>query len=266
MALLVLGIYSPTQPYLIPLSQKVNYTIAFSLMIILGFPAIVELNNLMWKKQVEQNIPRLLRDITESARSGMTLPKALEEASQRDYGPVSKELKHAVSMLALGGTFQETMMFLAQRLRLPVALRMCTILVEAQKTGGKLLDVLDASVELFSSLNSFSEEQKTNMKPYMATIYMATLIFLVISFIMLHQFLAPLAAASKNAGSAQSGLLSGVYDINYYASLLFWGSFLESIFGGLVVGKIVYRDLAAGLGHSLILMTITLVFFNIVSV
>ena len=83
---------------------------------------------------------------------------------------------------------------------------------------------------------------------------------------MLHQFLAPLAAASGDAASAQSGLLSGVYDINYYASLLFWGSFLESIFGGLVVGKIVYRDLAAGLSHSLILMIITLVVFNISTV
>jgi archaeal flagellar protein FlaJ len=264
--LLVAGFYSPAQPYLIPLSQKVNNAIALSLMIIFGFPAVVQLNNFMWKNQVEQNIPRLLRDITESVRSGMTMSRALEEASQRNYGPVSKELERAVSMFVLGATFEDALMFLAKRLRRPVAMRMCTILVEAQKTGGKLIEVLDTSVELFSSLNSFNEEQKTNMKPYMVTIYMATLTFLIISFIMLHQFLAPLALASKSVSSSQSGLLSGVYDINYYASLLFWGALLESIFGGLVVGKIVYRDLAAGLIHSLVLIVITLVFFNIWSV
>jgi hypothetical protein len=61
----------------------------------------------------------------------------------------------------------------------------------------------------------------------------------------------------------QSGLLSGVYDINYYASLLFWASALESIFGGFVVGKIVDGNLTAGLRHSVILMVVTLVFFNI---
>jgi archaeal flagellar protein FlaJ len=263
LSLLLSGLYSPAQPYLIPLSQTVNNAFGLSLMIIFGFPAVVEFNNYGWKKQVDLNVPRLLRDITESVRSGMTLPRALEEASQRDYGPVSKELERAISMFALGANFEDTLMFLAKRLRRPVALRMCTILVEAQKTGGKLLEVLDTSVELFSSLNSFNEEQKNNMKPYLMTIYMATLTFLVISFIMLHQFLAPLAAASSSASSGQSGLLSGVYDINYYASLLFWGALLESIFGGLVVGKIVYRDLTAGLSHSLVLMIITLIFFNI---
>jgi flagellar protein FlaJ len=257
------GFYVPSEPYFLPLSQRVNNAIALSVMIIFGFPAVLEFNNYSWKKQVERNVPRLLRDVTESVRSGMTLPRALEEASQRDYGPVSKELERAVSMFVLGAKFEDSLMFLAKRLRRPVALRMCTIIVEAQQTGGKLLEVLSTSVDLFSSLNAYKEEQYTNMKPYMMTIYMATLTFLIIAFIMLHQFLAPLYAARGSATGTQSGLLAGVYDINYYASLLFWASLLESIFGGVTIGKIVDRDLAAGLRHSLILMIITLVFFNI---
>jgi flagellar protein FlaJ len=265
LVLVLFGFYIPSEPYFIPLSQRVNNAIALSIMIVFGFPAVIEFNNYSWKKQVERNVPRLLRDVTESVRSGMTLPRALEEASQRDYGPVSKELERAVSMFVLGAKFEDSLTFLAERLRRPVALKMCTVLVEAQQTGGKLLEVLSTSVDLFSSLNAYKEEQYTNMKPYMMTIYMATLTFLMIAFIMLSQFLAPLSAARKGATVTQSGLLAGVYDINYYASLLFWGSLLESIFGGLVVGKIVDRDIAAGLRHSLILIVITLVFFNISS-
>src|SRR5271157_1624577 len=257
------GFYVPSEPYFLPLSQRVNNAIALSVMIILGFPALLEFNNYCWMKQVERNVPRLLRDVTESVRSGMTLPRALEEASQRDYGPVSKELERAVSMFVLGAKFEDSLMFLAKRLRLPVALRMCTIMVEAQQTGGKLLEVLSTSVNLFSSLNAYKEEQYSNMKPYMMTVYMATLTFMIIAFIMLHLFLAPLYATRGSATGAQSGLLAGVYDINYYASLLFWASLLESIFGGVTIGKIVDRDLAAGLRHSLILMFVTLVFFNI---
>jgi flagellar protein FlaJ len=265
LVLVLFGLYVPSEPYFIPLSQRVNNAIALSIMIVFGFPAVIEFNNYNWKKQVERNVPRLLRDVTESVRSGVTLPRALEEASQRDYGPVSKELERAVSMFVLGAKFEDSLTFLAERLRRPVALKMCTVLVEAEQTGGKLLEVLSTSVDLFSSLNAYKEEQYTNMKPYMMTIYMATLTFLMIAFIMLSQFLGPLSAARKGATVAQSGLLAGVYDINYYASLLFWGSLLESIFGGLVVGKIVDRDIAAGLRHSLILIVITLVFFNISS-
>lgn len=263
LVLVVFGFYAPQGPYFIPLSQRVNNAIALAVLIALGFPAVVEFNNFRWKRAVDRNIPRLLRDVTESVRSGLTLPRALEEASQRDYGPISGELERAVSMFILGARFEDSLMFLAERLKRPTALRLCTVLVEAHQTGGKLLEVLSTSVALFSSLEEYREEQYTNMRPYMMTVYMATLTFLVVAYILLHQFLAPLYMSSAGVGAKGSGLLAGVLDINYYASLLFWASILESIFGGLVIGKIVDRNLPAGLQHSVILVAVTLAFFNV---
>jgi len=263
LVLIVAGFYMPQGPYFIPLSQKVNNAIALAILIAFGFPAVVEFNNSRWKRAVDRNIPRLLRDVTESVRSGLTLPRALEEASQRDYGPISRELERAVSMFILGARFEDSLMLLAERLKRPSALRLCTVLVEAHQTGGKLLEVLSASVTLFSSLEEYREEEYTNMRPYMMTVYMATLTFLVMAFILLHQFLAPLYASSAGIGTKESGLLAGVLDIDYYASLLFWASVLESIFGGIVVGKIVDRNLSAGLQHSVILVVIALMFFNV---
>jgi len=263
---ILLGLYTPQGPYLIPLSQKVNNTMAFGLVIAFIFPAIVEFNNYRWGRQVDRNIPRLLRDVAEAARSGITLPRALEESSQRDYGPLSKELEHAISMFILGASWEESLMSLAQRLRRPSALRLSTILIEAHQTGGKMIEVLDTSVDLFSSLDEYKEEQYSNMRPYMMTIYMATIIFLIIAYVVLHQFLTPLYAASAGAIVKESGLLAGVLDINYYTSILFWASIIESIFGGLIAGKIGDGTLSAGLHHSVILTVLTLVFFNIPSV
>ncbi|NIO36990.1 hypothetical protein GTO27_04730, partial [Candidatus Bathyarchaeota archaeon] len=45
---ILLGLYAPQTPYLIPLIQKVNNTIAFGLVIAFTFPAIVEFNNFRW--------------------------------------------------------------------------------------------------------------------------------------------------------------------------------------------------------------------------
>ena len=263
---ILLGLYTPQGPYLIPLSQKVNNTMALGLVIAFSFPAIVEFNNYRWGRQVERNIPRLLRDVTEAVRSGVTLPRALEEASQRDYGPLSEELEHAISMFILGASWEDSLMSLAQRLRRPSALRLSTILIEAHQTGGKMIEVLDTSVNLFSSLDEYREEQYSNMRPYMMTIYMATIIFLVIAYVVLHQFLAPLSSASASATVKEAGLLVGVLDINYYTSILFWASIIESIFGGLIAGKIGDRTLSAGLRHSVILCIVTILFFNISSV
>jgi flagellar protein FlaJ len=257
------GLYSPQWPYLVPLSQKVNNTIACGLVIAFSIPAVVEFNNHRWGRQVDRNLPRLLRDVAEAVRSGVTLPRALEEASQRDYGPISKQLERAVSMFIMGASWEESLMSLAKWLKRPSALRLSTILIEAHQTGGRIIEVLEASVNLFSSLDEYREEQLSNMRPYIATVYMAVVIFLMISNVVLHQFLAPLYQVSAGVNVQETGLLSGILDANYYASILFWASSIESIFGGLIAGKIGEKALSAGLLHSVILLAITLVFFNV---
>jgi flagellar protein FlaJ len=231
------GLYVPESPYMVPLSQRVNNAIVFGLLTVFAFPSVVEYNNYRWGRQVDRNVPRLLRDVSEAVRSGVTLPRALEEASQRDYGPLSKELERTISMFVLGESWENSFMSLAHRVKRPGVLRLCTILVEANQAGGRMAEILDASVDLFSSLDQFREEEYTNMRPYMLTIYMATGIFLVIAYVVLHQFLAPLHAASTGITVEEGGMLASVLDIRYYASILFWASVVESCFWWAYRGK-----------------------------
>ncbi|MCW4005170.1 MAG: type II secretion system F family protein [Candidatus Bathyarchaeota archaeon] len=257
---LLSGLYAPTQPYLVPLSQQVNNTFALGMIIILVFPAVVEYSNYRWVKQVEHAIPRVLRDIAEAVRSGITLPRAVEEASQKGYGPLSDELEQAISRFVLGASWEEAIMSLTKKVNNSALSRFATILVEANQAGGKMGEVLNSSVELFSSLEEFKEEQANNTRPYLLTIYLALTIFLIITYVMLTQFLGPLSGTTlENTGN----LTANVLDINYYASILFWASIIESLFGGLIAGKIGDRSYSAGLRHSVILLLITVAFFNV---
>ena len=257
---LLLGQYSPQAPYLVPLDQRINNTITLGLIIALVFPAVVEYSNYSWIRQVEKAIPRLLRDISEAVRSGMTLAKAVEEASSKGIGPLSKELEHVMVVFVLGASWDEAVMSLAKRVKSATVSRFATILVEANQAGGKMNEVLDVSVELFSSLDEYKEEQYNNMRPYLFTIYLALGIFLIISYVMLYQFLAPLSASQGTTGGST---IANVLDINYYTSILFWASAVESFFGGFIAGKIGDRSYSAGLRHSVILLSITLIFFNV---
>lgn len=260
---LLLGLYMPQAPYLIPLSQKVNNVMVLGFLVMLGLPAVVEFFNFRWARQADRNIVRFLKDVAEAVRSGLTLPRALEEASQRDYGPLSKELEKVMAKFIMGTSWEGSVMSLYRNVKRPSVLRLCTILVEANQAGGRMVDVLDSSVDLFTSLEEYKEEQYTSMRPYLLTIYMSSAVFLIIAFVVLHQFLIPLFAASESEGVKKAGLLVSVLDISYYASILFWSSFIEAFFGGLIAGKIVDRNLLAGLRHSVILVSITLVFFNL---
>ncbi len=260
---LLLGLYMPQVPYLIPLSQKVNNVMVLGFLVMLGLPAVVEFLNFRWARQADRNIARFLKDVAEAVRSGLTLPRALEEASQRDYGPLSKELEKVMAKFIMGTSWEESVLSLYRSVKRPGVLRLCTILVEANQAGGRMVDVLDSSVDLFTSLEEYKEEQYTSMRPYLLTIYMSSAVFLIIAFVVLHQFLIPLFTASESEGVKKAGLLVSVLDISYYASILFWGSFIEAFFGGLIAGKIVDRNLLAGLRHSIILVSITLMFFNL---
>ena len=257
------GLYTPRQPYLIPLTQRVNNIAAVGLIVSFACPAVVGYYNHRWKRQVDGNIPKLLRDLTESVRSGLTLPRALGEASKRDYGPLSKELEYAVSKFVLGKPLEDSMIDMAHRLNRPDALRMSTVLIEAHRSGGSAVDILENSAELFSGIDQYREEKRTQMKPYVMIVYMAVLIFLVVSYIILSQFLTPLYGSQSSTMGEAPSFLRGMLDIRYYSSVLFWASLLESIFAGLASGKISEGTVSGGLYHSLILCLVTVGFFNV---
>jgi flagellar protein FlaJ len=255
------GIYTPSEPYLIPISQKVNNVLVLGLLIAIASPAFVEFNNSRWLRGVENNIPRLLRDVTEAVTSGVPLVRALENASAGDYGPISKPLEAAMVKFNLISDFEWAIMWLGEELKRPAAKRMCSILIEAYESGGRVIDVLGSSMELFTTLAEYRREKATQMKPYLFIVYLGSLVFLTISCVVLVQFLGPLAAAA-NPLEGQAVILQNVLDINYYKSILFWAAVIEALIGGLVAGKMSSGRIKSGLIHSVLLLLITITFFN----
>lgn len=264
--LIIQRVYVPTSPYFIPIDQRLNNSIILGLIVALVFPAIVETNNIRWLRQVDENTPRLLMDVTEAVRSGMPLIQALEEASTRDYGPISQPLAKAMVKFRMTSDLESALRGLGDSLIQPVVRQMSTILLEAYQTGGRVIDVLSTSVELFSNLAEYREERVSQTRPYIFVVYLGTLIFLVISWVILAQFLGPLHAAATDPGLEQTGILRSLLDIKYYKAILFWAAVMESVFGGLVAGKIGSGRISAGLLHTVMLLSTTVAFFNVFSV
>jgi len=259
----LLGILKPTEIYLIPLEQRVNNSIALTLLVAILPPSIVEFNNIRWLRGVDRNIPLLLRDLAEAVRSGETLVRALEEAAKRDYGPVSSYLEKAMVRLSLTSDLEASLRWMGEKLVRPSAMRMATILIEASESGGKIVDILEAAVTLFNQIAEYRDEREAQTRPYLLLAYMGSIVFMVISYVILFQFLAPLSTAAETPEMMGAPIIQNVLDISYYKAILFWASVMESIFGGLIAGKISGGRLTAGLIHSSILLAVTIAFFNI---
>ncbi len=260
--LIIQGIYIPIPPYFIPISQRVNNSIALNLFVALLIPAILENNNIGWLRKVEENTPRALLDITEGVRSGIPLLDAMEDATHRNYGPVSKELKRSMIKFRMTSDLKRSLDSLGVNLIRPIVKRMNTILLVANEMGGQIIDVLDASVLLFTDIAEYQDQRRTQLKPYILIVYFGLFIFLAIGYVILVTFLGPLSNMAMDPMIAGSGILENLQQIYYYKSILFWAAIIQSIFGGLVAGKISEGFLSAGLKHIVLLMLITIIFFN----
>ena len=76
----------------------------FAVLIAMSPIAILSYINFRWRKGVDEHLPELFRSIVQAQETGMTLPRAIEEATKRNYGPLTPELKKmAVQMSWQGG-------------------------------------------------------------------------------------------------------------------------------------------------------------------
>lgn len=262
-ALLVLqGRYRLELPYIIPLDMQVNYAFALCILIAILPPAVVEVNNSHWLKQVDKNTPRLMMDITESIRSGMPLVRALEVATTRNYGPITPILETTVVNFNLTSDLDGSLKWFGESLLRPSGKRMATILQEAYKSGGRMLEVLDTSIQMFTSIDEYREEKQSVVNPYVLLVYVSTLIFLFIGWVVITQFLLPLAKTDPTIPGV-GNLIGKMLPLNYYKAIVFWAAIMEGLIGGLVAGKITDSKVASGLIHSVLLIMITYGFYAI---
>ena len=264
--IIINGLYIPTIPYLIPLDQEANNLISIAILVTILPISIIEFYNNRWLNAVDKNLPRLLMDVTESIQSGLSLFNALEESCKQDYGPISPLLEAAVVNFRITSDFTESMRWLGEQLKRPNGRRLVTILVEAYETGGQIDEILDTSIDIFTNLAEYREERDQQIGPYVLLVYIGALTFLIISWTIITQFLLPIIEVSTQEHVAESGILRNVLSVEYYKSILFWASLIEGITGGLVAGKIIYGRANGGLIHSVILILVSLTFFNLLGV
>lgn len=262
--------------YVVPTGQLAllsDNIIAIGTLIALTPVAIVYFLNYRYLKSVERNIPRFLRDILQSTDSGMILPNALLQASKSDYGPISHEMGIAMTKFSLGHDFASSIMESAKKLKHPYAPQMAMILSEAYASGGRTHDVLSSSVALFNGLEQYSAQKQSELRPYTQLVYISVGIYLAIAYIIITQFMSRLEQISTSSGLTSAGLAAAslaakqftltLPPLPYFVSVFFLSAILEAIFAGVVAGKIVESSALSGLRHSLILIVVAIIVFNI---
>lgn len=260
--ILLTGGYLPEAPYWIPLNRRINTGLGLSLLLMLIVPSFIEWNNNRYLKEVEANLPLFLRDITNEVQSGVPLMFAMESASTHDYGPITLPLQQTMNRINVTSDIEGSLLWFGERLVIPQAKRLSLILIEAYSTGGSITDILESSLEMFTVLANFKSERDSLTNPYLSVVFLGNVVFLIISWVLLKRFLLPLSELNVDVNVQAAGLVSNIFNIDYYWAVLFWAAVIESIAGGLIGGKIKHGKLTKGLFYACILLLVTIFFFN----
>ncbi|MDG6982857.1 MAG: type II secretion system F family protein [Nitrososphaerota archaeon] len=231
---------------------------------VMAVPGVIDWLFNRWRGKIDDALPTFLSDITSNAKTGFSLTRSLEMTADNDYGPLTKELKRMKALLSWGIPFEDVIRSELGRLDSRIAKRTFGVLLEANRAGGKVEDMLEAIQRHTMELHQIEKEVRNNLRPFTMTTYIAVFIFLGIAIVLIDTFFAGLIGANNTSpgGVVAFQGLSGI-SLASIKSAFFQIALVEAVIGGLGAGKLGEASFAAGIKHIVILVVATVVAFQL---
>jgi len=231
------------------LTVYANEIFLVAVLVIIVPSAILDYENQRWVSAIEDQMPLLVRGVSESQETGLTLVKALEKVVDNKMigHPLSDEVKKLTIQMSWGTSFEQALINFKERINSPIVNRFCALVLEASRSGGTIKKVFTATSGFMEEMNDMDKETSAQMKPYIIIIYAAFFVFIVTAILLVRSFLAPMQGAAQIMSQVSLGSISGLKNF-FYEDML-----VSAVTGGLMAGKLGERRVAGGLKHAIIL-------------
>jgi len=239
------------------LTVYANEIFLVAVLVIIVPSAILDYENQRWVSAIEDQMPLLVRGVSESQETGLTLVKALEKVVDNKMigHPLSDEVKKLTVQMSWGASFEQALTNFKERINSPIVNRFCALVLEASRSGGTIKKVFTATSGFMEEMNDMDKETSAQMKPYIIIIYAAFFVFIVTAILLVRSFLAPMQGAPQIMSQVSLGSTSGLKNF-FYEDML-----VSAVTGGLMAGKLGERRVAGGLKHAIILSIVGYMIF-----
>ena len=125
--------------FIVPLVFVRNFSVYLNEMLLTAFmillipSAILDYENQKWVDKINDQLPLLVRGVSESQETGMTIIKALEKVSEDKMvgEPLASEVRKIVIQMSWGVSFEDALTNFKKRIGSPVVNRFCALVLEA---------------------------------------------------------------------------------------------------------------------------------------
>jgi flagellar protein FlaJ len=199
---------------------------------------------------MEQGVASFLRDLTEVRKTGLSPEKCIESLSNRDYGVFTKELRKISSEISWGVPLKKVIMDFLSRTKSWMTQIVMFLLVETIDVGGGTIAMIESLARFNNLTQEVEKEKKMSVRPYVMMPYLAS-ILLVATTIMMLSFTTGNIVPTSLPGQSATPKDTGPIKLIFMTSVVF-----HSYLIGIVAGKISEESVAAGFKHATILVII----------
>ncbi len=251
-----------------PLTRWFNALLLVGVLIA-ALPYIIAfLNENKRQKEIEEKFLEFVRNVVSSVEAGVPIPKAIVHVSTEDYGALSPYVKKLASQIEWGIPTHQALLIFGNDTRNKVIKRSVYIVIEAEKSGGNIQDVLQAVTNSVVEVKKIKEERRASVYSQVVQGYIVFFVFIIIMLVLQTKLLPPLTGLTNVsfggfgggvlAGAPESGRVSDIDSI--FTSMVL----IQGFFVGIMIGKFSEGDLKFGIRHSLILMVTGYLIISIV--
>lgn len=206
------------------------------------------------QKEIELKFLEYVRNLVGTVKSGIPIPRATLQIAGKDYGALTPYVKKLAAQIEWGITVDQAYLTFSDDTANPVIRRSISIMIEAEKSGGDIAEVLDAIASSVVDVKRMKQERKASTYGQIVQGYIVFFVFIGIMLVLQLWLFPKLGGIAGGLGGGLGGLGGGGEPMNL-DTVFFALIMIQGFFAGIMIGKFSEGNIKQGLLHSLILMT-----------
>lgn len=193
---------------------------------------------------ITSGVIRFLRDMVEVRKTGLSPEKCIITLADREYSAFSKYLREAANKLALGLPIAKVYEDLMRKIKVWRANVFLYMLIDAIEVGGGTAETLE-NIAYFAEMSEAVERERAASVRILLIIPYLSAIILITSMMFIAVFMSTVAA--------------GIVEYRVTVRMIIPSIIFNTLFMGLIAGKVSTGITASGFKHALILSIISII-------
>lgn len=231
------------------------------IIIALGPILVLKYREFQNRAKIEDRFPDFIRDLVEGVRSGMSLPQSINNTTINEYGALTKYVDQMSAKINWGIPFDQVLRDFSEDTKSQIIARATNTIIQSYQSGGNVDEVLGTVGTNIEKVKQLERQRKSELYGQMVAGYIVYFIFLGVMVSLINYLLPAMTIGGDIPTTGigvgfMEGMGSMTEMISIYTPIFRNLVVIQSVFSGLVIGKLSEGELKAGAKHVAILLSV----------